>query len=139
MSIPLSVLPRAPDSPRTRLMPAVTIVADYVKCKILELLSAEVNLYIDSKTKYHPDGYDKTWNFKKKRWDGYNHTYDIQTQVFRVGLLQRVQHALAYHGYQASIQRVSTGTLERIDPHLDDQIIRPFEYQAKVRQKVQEH
>ncbi len=66
------------------------IVVDYTTSYIEPRLSGDVLTRLRNKLRYHPAGYQHTWYFKRKEWDGYNHTFDLVNQSFRTGLLWRV-------------------------------------------------
>lgn len=120
-------------------MPFVNLVADFTKVKIVEPLPYEVNQYIDSKTRFHPNGYDKRFDFIRKRWDGYDHTYDTENQLFRIGLLERVTKALKFMKYEVVVSHTGKEEWARIDVQLDTNVIRPYDFQAKCRQIAREH
>ena len=107
--------------------------------QIAERLPEELVKYIDEKTRFHPDGYKYTWNFKHHRWDGFNHLFNIQEQVFRVGLLQRITNALEFHGHTTRREYVGPQLRERhIKTRIPEGVIRPYDFQQKVRQVVRE-
>jgi len=65
------------------------IVKDYVHSHIEPQLPPEVNVKLHSELRFRPAGYNKTYYFKSKKWDGYNYLYDQLTQRFRSGLAWR--------------------------------------------------
>jgi DNA excision repair protein ERCC-3 len=97
--------------------------------------------YIGTKTRFRPPGYDKTWNFKTKRWDGYTHTFNATTQAFRIGLLERMLHILKFLGYAPSIQHVDGYSItdEPIEVGLATRKFEPLPFQKKVREISREH
>ena len=120
-------------------MNPIVVRHDNVWGQITERLPNEAIAYIDSKTKYHPVGYDKTWNFKKRRWDGFNHCFDMQYQRFRVGLLPRILSALEFCGFKPTLDYIgSRGAGAAIAAQLPDGIVRSYDFQAKVRQVVRD-
>jgi superfamily II DNA or RNA helicase len=128
-------------------MALAQINVDHVWGHIKDPLPENVLKYIDDKTKYHPDGYDKTWLYNKRdalgnrRWDGFNHTFNPTQQTFRRGLLKRITNCLEFNGYQVSVQECGPvePALTQVNVKLQDGVVRPIDYQAKVRTVVREH
>lgn len=115
----------------------ILIKYDNVYGQIAERLPAEVIAYIDDKTRYHPVGYDKTWNYKKKRWDGYNHCFDMFSQQFRVGIMERIVNALKFKGYEPYFEFTGDPTTHQaIRAILPEGVIRPIDFQQKIREVV---
>jgi superfamily II DNA or RNA helicase len=120
-------------------LPMATIRYNNVVGTIETKLKPEELEYIDSKTKYRLPGYDKTWNYKRKLWDGYTHAFDFYAQRFRRGLLDRVVGALQYLKHDVVLINEAIATCATISPGIHDGIIRPYEFQAKVRGIVRQH
>jgi superfamily II DNA or RNA helicase len=66
------------------------IIVDSVHSRIEPTLPAEVSTRLNEDLRYHPDGYQHTWYFKNKKWDGYEYLFSMVNQTFRTGLLWRV-------------------------------------------------
>mgnify|MGYP001016956285 CR=1 FL=1 len=121
-------------------MDRVEIVVDNIWGRITTRLPTEVLTYIANKTRYHPAGYDKTWNYKKGRWDGYNYTFDVNNQVFRAGLLSRICYCLDHFSIKYGIIRDSSRTNARTaEASLEPGVIRPIDFQTKIRQVVRDN
>jgi superfamily II DNA or RNA helicase len=118
----------------------ITIKIDNVWGQVAERLPTDILTYVGEKTRYHPKGYDKSWNFKKKRWDGYNYTINFETQAFRVGILDRIVMALKFHQYEPVIEFIGEAapTLTTAAT-MPDGVVRPYEFQQKVRPLVREY
>ena len=109
--------------------------------QVLTQLTPEDLVYVDTKTRFHPPGYDKTWNFKHKRWDGYERCFNPQNQAFRVGILDRILTVLKFLGYSTDVQpdnayQVSQ-TVVTIPP--GKRPFEPLEFQSHIRKVVREH
>lgn len=63
---------------------------DPIFSRIDTSLPTEVSIRLNNDLRYHPSGYQHTWYYKNKKWDGYNYLYDMVTRTFRTGLLWRV-------------------------------------------------
>lgn len=121
-------------------MSSITINCDNVVGQISGQLSHEQLTYIDSKTRYRPKGYDKTWRFQNGRWDGWAHTFNPSDKAFRIGLLGRVIGALEHLGFQPTVQRSSPGHSSLVtSANMPEGMLKPLDYQAKVRQVVRDH
>ena len=70
---------------------AYKVIIDSVYTRIEPRLPPEINIQLGKDLKYRQKGYQHTWLFKNKRWDGYVHLYDQESQCFRTGLLKRVK------------------------------------------------
>jgi superfamily II DNA or RNA helicase len=66
------------------------VIVDSVYSRIDTHLSAEVANEINDNLRYHPDGYQHTWKYQHKQWDGYTYLFNVVRQDFRTGLLKRV-------------------------------------------------
>lgn len=105
--------------------------------QVSERLPDDILKYIDEKARFHPDGYKYRWNYVHKRWDGYNHLFNTQEQVFRIGLLERVIRALEFHGHSTQQEYVGPPLIERhIKTRIPEGVIRPYEFQQRIRQIV---
>ena len=68
----------------------IRIVIGSVMSRIDTSIPADVSSRLNEDLRYHPDGYQHTWYFKNKKWDGYNYCYNMVERTFRTGLLWRV-------------------------------------------------
>lgn len=66
------------------------IIVDRVYSRVEPALPAEVSTRLNNDLRYHPAGYQHTWYYKQKRWDGYNYLFNMVNQTFRTGLVWRV-------------------------------------------------
>lgn len=124
-------------------MSSVSVNVDNIWGHILTAIPPAVLQYIDDRTKYHPDGYDKTWTYNhrdaqgNRRWDGFNHTFNVEQRTFRRGLLQRVYEALTFHGYAPSIAQYGTQEMQvTTSISLEPGVVTPYPFQEKVREFI---
>lgn len=66
------------------------IIVDKVFSRIEPTLPADVCTRLNNDLRYHPAGYQHTWYYKNKKWDGFNYLFNISKQEFRTGLVWRV-------------------------------------------------
>lgn len=66
------------------------IIIDRVFSRIEPTLPADVCTRLNNDLRYHPAGYQHTWYYKNKKWDGFNYLFNISKQEFRTGLVWRV-------------------------------------------------
>jgi len=107
------------------------IVIDKIYSRVEPTLPAEVSTRLNNDLRYHPSGYQHTWNFKNKRWDGYNYLFNMVDQTFRTGLTWRVGLRLKRDNIQFEV--IDTRSAGQIVSRLDDinfRGITPFEYQV---------
>jgi len=105
------------------------IIKDYVYSHIDPKLPPEVNVKLHTILRYHPSGYDKTWYYKTKRWDGWSYVYDQETQRFRTGLAWRVALILERAGIPLEVidmrkQHMTCSNIDYIKVLLD-----PYDFQ----------
>ncbi len=79
-------------------MSKVTIVNNAIKCKVLEA-DKEALIEISDILSYRPMGYDKTFSYKNKTWDGKSTMFDWKTRTFPVGFKGPVKAKLEKLGY----------------------------------------
>jgi DNA excision repair protein ERCC-3 len=97
--------------------------------------------YIATKTRFRPPGYDKTWNFKNGRWDGYTHTFNYENQSFRVGLLERILNILKFLGYAPEVKYTDefAVTYNDITVGPSTRKFEPLPFQLKVKDITRDH
>lgn len=106
------------------------IILDSVYSRIEPQLPANVNEKLKNELRYRPDGYQHTWNFKHKKWDGFNYLYDIRTQTFRTGLVWRVGVNLTREDIKYDIVDTRTPPIKNTDlANIDLGDIIPHQYQ----------
>jgi superfamily II DNA or RNA helicase len=107
--------------------------------QVVEQLPPEVLTYIEKKTRYHPAGYQHTWNYKHKKWDGWNYCFDSAQQLFRVGLLNRICYALDHFKL---LYHISTDITKAVNTPINIDIdltnIRPYEFQNYIKTVVRQ-
>lgn len=74
-----------------------------VRCRILTLLSSEIEDLLYSILAYRSDGYFFSPKFQSGAWDGYNRLYSKRTHSFRPGMIYRVKGALENEGFLVNI------------------------------------
>lgn len=79
------------------------IIKDYVWSNIDPQLPVDINISIHTTLRYHPSGYQRTWKYKNKQWDGWTYVYDIVEQKFRTGLISRVSKLLELNNLEYEI------------------------------------
>jgi superfamily II DNA or RNA helicase len=116
------------------------IVVDYTHCYVEPRLPAEISTKLTTELRYHPDGYQHTWYFKNKRWDGYNYCFNVNTQAFRTGLLWRVGIIFDREGIEYKIhdKRQRPETLEHLGK-IDLSPISPYDYQIEASHSTMEN
>lgn len=118
-----------------------TIKVNNIWGQVMTQLTPEDLVYVDTKTRFRPPGYDKTWNFKNKRWDGYERCFNSTTQAFRVGILERMLHILKFLGYTAVVEPTGDYTVSQTDIIVPpgQRQFEPLAFQTQIRQVVREY
>lgn len=107
------------------------IIVDNITSRIEPTLSAEVSTRLNNDLRYHPAGYQHTWNYKNKRWDGYNYLFNMVDQTFRTGLVWRVGLRLKRDNipYEVVDVRSPKEVVSKLD-EINFREITPFDYQV---------
>lgn len=77
----------------------INIVSNATTSKLIDP-SNEVKLIITELLSYYVDGYENTYAFKRKKWDGRSTMFSWQTNSFPVGFLWTINSALTKLGYK---------------------------------------
>jgi len=112
------------------------VVVDYVSSRVEPALPTDISMKISEALRYRSDGYQHTYYFKTKKWDGFNYLFNMATQIFRTGLLWRVEHVLKNNKVDYKIidlrkEQEKISHLQKIK--LD---INPFEFQHAAAQST---
>lgn len=100
---------------------------------------AGVLMRLNEDLRYHPNGYQHTWYYKNKKWDGYNYCFDMRDRSFRTGLLWRVCLRLQRDNIAYDIIDMRTQP-ERIPDlrYLDFGDIDPFQFQLEAAHSTEQ-
>lgn len=96
------------------------IIVDRIFSRVEPTLPADVCTRINNDLRYHPAGYQHTWYYKNKRWDGYNYLFNMPEQKFRTGLVWRVglrleRDGIPYEIVDSRLQIEEISDLGKID------------------------
>lgn len=83
--------------------------------------------------KYHPAGYKYAYNYKSKKWSGFNYIYDLKQHRFRRGLLSRVEKLLTDEGFQVD-KHPNIGPCSTYEYNYIFDGVKTFEFQDKAVQ-----
>lgn len=116
------------------------IVIDNIHSYVEPALPAELATKLTTELRYHPEGYQHTWYFKNKQWDGYNYCFNINTQAFRTGLVWRICLILQREGIEYTIQdnRKKPEILKHVG-EIDLSPIAPYNFQLEASHTTMEH
>lgn len=114
----------------------IDIEVDNIYARVTHAPALNFDDVLYDELKYHPDGYEHVWSFQSERWDGFNRLYNRQTKVFRRGLLARViEICKSKFGITPLIKYDLKGN-DTVLHKFNSQLIKPFEFQQKVKQIV---
>lgn len=75
--------------------------------------------------RYRPKGYQHTWNYQKKKWDGYDYVIDLPSMAFKSGLIKAVTDII--QGQKEQVQYIPE------DIPLPDIIDKPLSIDGRIK------
>jgi superfamily II DNA or RNA helicase len=96
-------------------------------------LPPELTQQISQDLRYRPAGFQHTWKYKHKKWDGYNYLFNVHDQRFRTGLAWRVKRRFELEKIDCGIQdaRARKPELRHMANLQFPKGIDPYEFQLK--------
>lgn len=110
-------------------MTQVNIIYDNIWAYLDTPIDLGVAALLYENLKYHADGYQHSWLYKSKKWDGYTHLFDTTKNRFRLGLLKRVIKLLSADGFTVKVKNESKRAPSVIHSY-NEGIIRPYDHQS---------
>lgn len=108
------------------------IVVNNIHSHIEPRLPGDIIVKINNDLRYRPAGYQHTYYFKLKKWDGYNYLFDSVDQKFRTGLVWRICNRFERENISYTIHDLRSKPIVIKDlENIDLGSIQPFDYQIE--------